>query len=142
MNSLRQPAVDHCLKRIEVETTTLDEYLMRTQNVEVDLVKIDAEGAEIEIFRGADRLLRCLRPLIICEVLDKVTAPWGYPAYEIITQLQGYDYEWFDILRDGCLLPHRPRNAYPDVRNYLAAPQEKRDRLLSFLSSESVARSF
>jgi FkbM family methyltransferase len=135
MNSLRQPAVDHPVKQVEVETTALDEYLKYSHTDLVDLVKIDAEGGEIEIFRGADRLLSCLRPLVICEVLDKVTAQWGYPACEIVSWLKTYDYEWFDILQNGCLLPHRLRKEYPDVRNYLAAPREKKDRFLSLLSS-------
>jgi hypothetical protein len=96
----------------------------------VDLIKIDVEGGEAETFRGADRLLGHLRPSIICEVLDRVTRPWGYPAREIISQLRTYDYEWFDILPDGSLAPHPPRMEYPEVRNYLAVPREKRDRAL------------
>ena len=134
MNSLRQPAVDHPIKQVEVETTALDEYLKCSHTDLVDLVKIDAEGGEIDIFRGADRLLSCLRPLVICEVLDKVTAQWGYPACKIVNWLKSYDYEWFDILQNGCLLPHHLRKEYADVRNYLAAPRDKKDRFLSLLS--------
>ncbi len=130
MNSLRHPAIDHPVKQVIVETTTLDEYLNRNHIDKVDLVKIDAEGGEVEIFHGAERLLGRLRPLVICEVLDKVTGPWGYPAREIVSLLRTYDYEWFDILPDGGLLPHRLRNEYPEVRNYLAVPREKQDRLL------------
>jgi len=141
MNSLRRPAVDHPVKQVEVETTSLDEYLTSSHTDLLDLVKLDAEGGELEIFRGADRLLSRLRPLIICEVLDKVTAPWDYPAREIVGRLKGYDYQWFDILPNGCLLPHHPRTEYPDGKNYLAAPREKKHRLLSLVSSESSSHS-
>lgn len=33
------------------------------------LLKIDVEGAELDVLRGSQRLLRALRPLIMCEVL-------------------------------------------------------------------------
>jgi FkbM family methyltransferase len=132
MNSLRSPAVDHHVQRqqIVVQTIALDEYLCRNQIDNVDFMKIDAEGGEIQIFNGAKTLLSRLRPLIICEVLDKVTRPWGYPAREIVERLHTYDYGWFEILPDGSLLPHHPRNEYPEeVRNFLAVPHEKQKDL-------------
>ena len=129
MNSLRQPAVDRPVTRIEVQTVTLDGYLKCKRVDELHFIKMDAEGAELEILRGADRLLSEFRPLLICEVLDLVTRPWGYPAREIVNHLRTYDYEWFDILHDGSVRPHSQRDQYPEVRNYLAVPQEKQDRL-------------
>jgi FkbM family methyltransferase len=129
MNSLRPPPIDQATQRVMVDTTSLDAYFRRKQIDGVDLVKIDTEGGELETFRGAARLLSHHRPLIICEVLDLVTRTWGYAAVEIMGLLQKYDYEWFDILPDGSVLPHRFREEYPEVRNYLAVPREKRDRL-------------
>jgi len=62
-------------------------------------------------------------------VLDKVTRPWGYPAREIVERLRTYDYGWSEILPDGTLLPHHPRDEYPEVRNFLAVPHEKQKDL-------------
>jgi len=62
-------------------------------------------------------------------VLDRVTRQWGYPAREIVERLHAYDYGWFEILPDGSLLPHHPRNEYPEVRNFLAVPYEKQKDL-------------
>ncbi len=124
MNSLRPPAIHHPVKQIVVETTTLDEYLNRNHIDKVHLVKIDAEGGEIEILRGADGLLTRQRPLVICELLDRVTRPWGYSAREIVSQFRAYEYDWFDIRFDGSLISHRPRDEYPEVGNYLAVPRE------------------
>jgi FkbM family methyltransferase len=126
MNSLRPPAVNHPVQQVAVQTMALDEYLRRNRIDKVDLMKVDAEGSEIQIFNGAKTLLSCLRPVVICEVLDKVTRPWGYPAREIVERLRAYDYVWFEILPDGSLLPHHPKNEYPEeVRNFLAVPHEK-----------------
>lgn len=139
MNSLRIPAVDHPVqqKQVMVQTITLDEYLSENEIDKVDLIKVDAEGGEIQIFCGAKMLLRQFRPLVICEVLDKVTRPWGYPARQIVEQLRAYEYGWFDILGDGRLRPHLPKNEYAEVRNFLAVPHEKQNylqqaRLLEF----------
>jgi len=125
MNSLRLPPIDHMTEQVTVNTISLDVYLDRKKIDRVDLLKIDTEGGELEAFRGADRLVRCYRPVIICEVLDLVTHAWGYAAAEIIGWLRAHDYEWFDILSDGSLIHHCPKKKYPEGRNYLAVPREK-----------------
>jgi len=126
MNSLRPPPVTARTREEPVETIDRDQYLTQGGIQQVDLCKVDTEGAELEVFRGAQQLLSRFRPPIICEVLDWVTRPWGYRAHEIVTQLRRYDYEWFDFREDGTLFPHQSREDYPDVKNYLAVPREKR----------------
>jgi FkbM family methyltransferase len=127
-NGLRPPLTDDPVEPVVVETTTIDKYMAATGTESVDLVKIDTEGAEIEVLRGAERLIGIVRPLVICEVLDQSTRPWGYPACEIVRELHARDYDWFDILADGGLRPHCPSKEYPEVRNYLAVPREKRNK--------------
>jgi hypothetical protein len=51
----------------EGHTTTLDELAWREKSFVPDLVKVDAEGAEAEILRGAQRLLRERRPHFVIE---------------------------------------------------------------------------
>jgi FkbM family methyltransferase len=51
---------------IQVPATSLDEW-MRTQAAP-DFLKCDVEGAEVEVFRGAQRLLAEKRPGILCEM--------------------------------------------------------------------------
>jgi FkbM family methyltransferase len=51
---------------IEVTAVSLDNYT-ETQPFP-DFLKCDVEGAEVEVFRGASRLLREKRPGIICEM--------------------------------------------------------------------------
>src|SRR5262249_28455886 len=98
----------------------------------VDLVKIDTEGAELSIFEGAETLLERMRPLILCEVLDQSTRPWGYPACKIIARLRDCGYTWFEILRDGNIRPHFPQSEYPELKNYLAVPEEAQHRIEAF----------
>lgn len=125
MNSLRPPPIDRPIREIAVEAMALDDYLTRQSVSGVDLMKIDVEGGELQAFAGATHLLQSLRPIVICEVLDWVTQPWGYPAREIVACLERHDYVWFDFADDGTIASHQPRHEYPEIRNYLAVPQEK-----------------
>ncbi|MGB8456535.1 MAG: FkbM family methyltransferase, partial [Candidatus Acidiferrum sp.] len=51
---------------IQVSAVSLDSY-SETQPAP-DFIKCDVEGAEVEVFRGAQRLLKEKRPGIICEM--------------------------------------------------------------------------
>ena len=51
---------------IDVKTVRIDEV---AADVRVGLVKIDTEGVELEVLRGAENVLRSQRPFVICEVL-------------------------------------------------------------------------
>jgi FkbM family methyltransferase len=55
---------------IAVESTRFDTYCDRNGVNRVDLVKIDVEGAELQVFHGMGRLLDAWLPDIICEVLE------------------------------------------------------------------------
>jgi FkbM family methyltransferase len=51
---------------VEIEAVTLDGFA-RTSPAP-DFIKCDVEGAEVEVFRGAQRLLAEKRPGILCEI--------------------------------------------------------------------------
>jgi len=126
MSSLAKPSTTSPVEEIVVETITLDEYCLNKKINQIDVIKIDVEGAEMQLFKGAQGILTSVRPLIICEVLDLVTGPWAYPAREIMTYINKFGYDWFDIIADGRIMPHKQQTVYPEVKNYLAVPREKR----------------
>jgi len=51
---------------IEIDAVSLDDYT-RTSPMP-DFIKCDVEGAEVEVFRGAQRVLAEKRPVILCEM--------------------------------------------------------------------------
>ena len=88
-NSLRPPSVEVTSQKVPVEMQTLDEYLQKQKIEKVDFIKLDVEGGELEVLRGATRLLQSAeRPIILVEVEDIRTAPWGYRAEMIIRHLE------------------------------------------------------
>jgi Methyltransferase FkbM domain len=67
-----------------VEAISVDEYVRKSGAP--NFIKCDVEGAEVEVFRGADKLLNERAPIILCEMhgeenrqtLLKVFAGHGY----------------------------------------------------------------
>jgi len=91
----------------------------------VDLVKLDVEGGEREVFQDASLVLTRFRPIFICEVFDATTQAWGYRAREIIQMLESFGFNWFAIRSDGSIVPHKIREHCPEIRSYVAVPKEK-----------------
>ena len=121
----RPPASEDRISEISVETVRLDDYVSQFPLARVDFVKLDVEGGEREVLRGASSVLTKFRPIFICEVLDATTQAWGYKAREIIQMLESFDFAWFDIRSNGSIVPHKIREHYPEIRNYVAVPKEK-----------------
>jgi FkbM family methyltransferase len=82
--------------REEVRITTVDIF-MRDHNVpRVDVMKVDIEGAELMMFRGARELLeRADAPLILYEGFGSLTRGFGYHPVEILWFLESCGYSLF-----------------------------------------------
>jgi FkbM family methyltransferase len=108
------PPVTDPTERIQVNAVTLDRACASRP---VDLVKIDVEGAEVHVLRGAQHMLEEHRPAIFIECLPD--GPWR----EIESFLRTLAYE-FHHLRDIGKVP--TRTLYPDStrrwRNFLCTP--------------------
>ena len=101
---------DARVEKIEVEVDMLDAYIGMFQNIAY--IKLDAEGAEINILKGAVQCLKKYKPIISVE--------YGYPSYSVyglekdslyefasqnqyyITDLYGNIIFNIDVWRDVC----------------------------------------
>jgi len=136
-NSLRPPAPD-IAERWRLETVsiiTLDDLCEEEKiSGEVDFIKIDVEGGELDVLRGAKRSLAfAKRPLIYCEICDRRTRPWGYSAREIVLDLLGRDFSWWEVAT-GTIRQHVIQNEYPGD-NLLAVPREREDAFVARMNS-------
>lgn len=59
-------AGDNAANQIEVEVTTIDAFVA-ARNLAVEAIKIDVEGHDTEVIRGAVNLLRQQQPLVLTE---------------------------------------------------------------------------
>ncbi len=124
-NSLRPPDTPESTQRLRVPVLTLDGCLQRLKMERVDFVKLDVEGGEMEVLKGATGLLaRRPRPLLLCEVQEIRTRPWGYAAREIIEFLRSRGYHWFAPQPEGSLKPV-PADQVEFDGNFVAVPDER-----------------
>jgi len=90
-----------------------DDIIVKNERI---LIKIDVEGFEDQVLKGAQRLLRQSRPHIICEIL-----PGNYESATVISELLGpLGYRWFCFEDSGL-----------EQRNGLEPGSEMRDWLLT-----------
>lgn len=124
-NSLRKPEIPDSTEAVPVRIVRLDNILRDHQIEKVDFVKLDVEGAELSVLKGAPQLLTNRpRPAILVEVQDIRTKPWGYCAREIIRYLAAVDYGWFRPLSDGRLERIDVEREEYDG-NFVAVPKER-----------------
>ncbi|HKW56449.1 MAG TPA: FkbM family methyltransferase [Candidatus Acidoferrum sp.] len=131
-NSLRRPDVPEPTRTLRVPLRTLDHFVAAGGIARVDFIKLDAEGAELSVLEGARSLLQsALRPVILAEVEDRRTRPWGYAAREIIHCLAAWNYRWLALSESGALYPALLNEDSYDG-NFLAVPAERVDELGPF----------
>jgi FkbM family methyltransferase len=130
-NSFRPPDVLSGTFPARVRVVRIDDWLDKQRVGQIDFIKLDVEGAELEALKGASRLLeRQPRPVILAEVQDVRTIPWGYRAKEILLHLHEKGFRWFKPLSDGSLMRMLDDSAEYEG-NFIAVPAERMDQVTS-----------
>lgn len=134
-NSLRPPDTSSPTVPVSVRVQRLDGVLRQSDIDRVDFVKLDVEGGELAVLKGAQALLcRRPRPLIFCEVLERRSRPWGYRASEILEYLELQDFKWFGIESGGRLVAVDSGRSVTDG-NFVAVPRESLSGVSFLVSS-------
>ncbi len=100
----------------------------------VDLIKIDVEGAELGVLRGAEAIVTASRPVFMFE--SGPTEMAGFPMRELWQWFQDHDYEVALPMRVAHNAPglsletFLDAHAYPRISsNYFGIPRERRARV-------------
>jgi FkbM family methyltransferase len=111
---------ESCLqgKVMEVQAIALDAWTAEG-DINPSLIKIDVEGAEAGILRGAKRLLHKDQPIIICEVLSDSAGA------EVMAELPPFYMFWYIDENSGVSEKKIITRRYWRNKNWLLLPENK-----------------
>lgn len=106
-----------------VEVRRLDEVLNENPLARLDIMKIDVEGAELRLLRGAVETLREYRPILLFEVSEGSLKHQGGSPQELLAFLHGENYLIYTFDRlTGLPVPAAPRVL---AENMIGYPSER-----------------
>lgn len=82
-------------RKEQVKTTTIDTFYKDKQ---IDLIKIDAEGAELDILKGGKLVLERDKPIIMLELAKGCLQGFGYTIKDLLDFIKKCNYKitWYD----------------------------------------------
>jgi FkbM family methyltransferase len=80
---------------VEVEVRTLDSII--PDDISIDLMKIDVEGAELQVLAGASRTLERSHPVIVFEFGTGSAEYYGTTPNDMYSLLTSYGYDLFTL---------------------------------------------
>jgi FkbM family methyltransferase len=104
-----------------IATESLDDVLQENSVDQVDIIKVDVQGAEELVLRGASRMLNSRHPIVIFEVYREGAVPLGLSPDGAWEFLDSLGYEFFVVDRCGAL---SGRESPPVNRNVMAIHKE------------------
>lgn len=119
MNSLTTGGADtpfmsgRDIRKISIQTITLDTFCSKI-TLRPNLVKIDVEGAELLVLRGANKLLAESCPTIIL-AMHPYWLPIGQSSQQIFELLSHYGYTVYDS--EGCRVEYLQSGEYLCLSN-------------------------
>jgi FkbM family methyltransferase len=116
------PAGADRVQRIPVRTERLDDVL--EEDYVPALIKIDVEGAEVEVLRGAVRTLERHRPFVLFEHGSGGADLYGHGPQEVYDLLEGAGMRIFDLDGTGPYSREQFQATFTEpIWNFLAAPR-------------------
>jgi FkbM family methyltransferase len=114
---------------VAVRQTTLDHLCAELGLESLDTIKIDVEGFEVEVFRGASDTLRRFRPLVYGEFNNGWMPQRGVTFHDAWAMFAPLDYRCFSFT--GRLRLVERINPPHDLGNVVLIPEEKVQAVLS-----------
>ncbi len=85
----------------DVECTTLDHFVGRERIEKLDLIKIDVEGADYEVLKGATETIKRFGPILFIECAERALKRFGANPKMMLDYLLQLGYSPFVFTRSG-----------------------------------------
>lgn len=86
---------NHNMTKLELETETIDNFMIANSITKLDFIKCDVEGAEYFVYQGGFETFKKHKPIIFSEMLRKWSAKFGYHPNDIIEYFLQFGYECY-----------------------------------------------
>lgn len=91
------PTSSHSVLIQEITLSTLDKELEGLGVEKVDFIKLDVEGAELQVLKGAKTTIQKFKPKWMIEINEEACIAGGYQPQDILDFLDGFGYEFYKI---------------------------------------------
>lgn len=116
------------IKKLDIKEKTrmltLDKFVDDRNIRKLDFIKMDVEGYEYMILKGAEKTLSKYKPLILCEIYDENIRPLNISVSDVIGILLKYKYSCFGIYPRAKLIPEKLKRSYTTY-NFLFIPENQ-----------------
>ncbi len=139
VSSIRKHTLSEDAKLVRVNCTSLDAYWHNCDNRQIDLIKVDVEGAEKLVFEGAQKLLNLpaiSAPVWLFEYSLKSYAAFGYQPTDLFNLLNRYGYCIWQYNLNGKVTEFDPAIPVTQIINLIAA--KEKNYLLSLLQGKDI----
>jgi FkbM family methyltransferase len=109
-------------KIIKVKTVSLDEWWTNRQKHTVDLLKIDTEGAELQVLKGSKNLIETCKPIILIEICYLNYQKYDHNFKDYILLLEEMGYLLYDLTRTNTITTSN-FDMFKDQFYYLTLPK-------------------
>ena len=115
-------------KRISIQVSTIDS-IVKELELYPDFVKIDVEGAEMELLDGATHLLSEIRPIIMLEVHFGTARDSGHSPLDVMRRIKTFGYVFFQPIGPRKIHELSRISKLRFVENLICVPLEKRKQV-------------
>ncbi len=106
----------------EITLNTLDNEVSRLGISQLDFIKIDVEGAELFVLRGAIETLKKFKPILFLELNETACQTAGYSTTDIFGLLEQLGYNRFELIGLRGKTSSLKKEQLPEFCNIIAKP--------------------